>query len=185
MNINLYEQEAFNQRFGLCLECKQPNTNENWCKECNSKRFKQNFGNWTSGNECIDKFIQEAQINALNIWELLEWIPYTRLRNIEFLAQGGFSTIYRGFWLDGHIEHWDYEKQDWKRNTYKIDKQDYNVNDPKIKNPLKSDEKYVYPVVIKSLNDSSNINEDFLNEVSNLFKLIIKKFVNIIIIKFF
>jgi hypothetical protein len=165
MNINLYEQEAFNQRFGLCLECKQPNTNENWCKECNSKRFKQNFGNWTSGNECIDKFIQEAQINALNIWELLEWIPYTRLRNIEFLAQGGFSTIYRGFWLDGPIDYWDYEKQDWNRVTYKIDVQNYNVNDPKIKNPLKSND--VYPIVLKSLNDSSNINEDFLNEVSN------------------
>ncbi|EXX64677.1 Kic1p [Rhizophagus irregularis DAOM 197198w] len=162
MNISLlYEQEEFNQKFGLCPECNQPNTHVNWCKECNSKRFQKNFDNWTSGNECIDKFIQEAQLEAKNRYELLEWIPYTKLRNIKFLAQGGFSTVYRGIWLDGLITNWDYEKQDWNRDTYEIN---YEVNDPKIKNPLKSNENYAYPIVLKSLNDSSNVKEDFLNE---------------------
>ncbi|GES99228.1 kinase-like domain-containing protein [Rhizophagus clarus] len=159
-----HEQEEYNQRFGLCLECNQPNICKNWCKECNSKRFQQNFGKWTSGNEYIDKFIQEAQLEAKDRWELLEWIPYTRLRNIEFFAQGGFSTVYRGEWLDGRIDHWDYEKQEWKREIYEINKKTYNVNNPNIKNPLKSNENYVYPVVLKSLNDSSNVNDDFLYE---------------------
>jgi len=37
----------------------------------------------------------------------------------------------------------------------------------KLKILLKVMKKYRHPVVLKSLNDSSNINEDFLNEVSS------------------
>jgi hypothetical protein len=83
-----------NQRYGLCPECNRPNTFENWCKECYSKKFQQNFDNWTSWNKQIDKFIQESQLSARTWFELLEWIPCNQLRNIKFLAQGGFSTIY-------------------------------------------------------------------------------------------
>ena len=163
-NLGFYERQILNREFGLCPECNQPNTYENWCKECYSKKFQQNFGNWTSGNKSIDKFIQESQLNARFKYELLEWIPYNRLRNIKFLAQGGFSTVYEAIWLDGSIDHWDYEKQDWKLI---VDEQDYkDAINPKIKNPLKSNEKCGLFVVLKSLNDSSNINENFLNEVS-------------------
>ena len=93
-DLGFYERQILNQKFGLCPECNQPNTYKNWCKECCSKKFQQNFGNWTSGNEDIDKFIQESQLNTRYRYELLEWIPYNRLRNIKFLAQGGFSTVY-------------------------------------------------------------------------------------------
>ena len=95
-DYDFVEEIKLNQEYGLCPECNQPNTDESWCKECYSKKFQQNFGNWSSGNEHIDKFIQDAQLNARNDVELLEWIPYNRLRNIQFLAQGGFSTVYEG-----------------------------------------------------------------------------------------
>ena len=167
-DFDLVEWIRYNQKCGLCPECNQPNTYDNWCKECYSKKFQQNFGNWTSGNEHVDKFIQEAQLNVRFLFELLEWIPYNRLRNIQYLAQGGFSTVYKAIWLDGLILSWDYEKQQWKRTLAKIDEQYFeDANNPKIKNPLKHNEKYGYPVVLKSLNDSQNINEDFLNEVNN------------------
>ena len=167
-DFDIVEYYIVNRRYGLCPECNQPNTWGNWCKECYSKKFQQNFGNWTSGNEHIDKFIQEAQLNARFRHELLEWIPYNRLRNIKFLAQGGFSTVYEGIWLDGLIESWDYEKQQWKRVLDELDEQELkDANDPKIKDPLKNDEKYGCSVALKSLNDSSNINENFLDEVSN------------------
>src|SRR6266496_3031385 len=138
-DLDFYEQQILDQEFGLCPECNQPNTYYNdWCKECYSKKFQQNFGNWTSGNDHIDKFIQESQLNVRNCFELLEWIPYNRLRNIQFLAQGGFSTIYKALFLDGWIDNWDYEKQDWERSVYEIDEQDYkDAINPKIKNPLK------------------------------------------------
>src|SRR5437016_1571226 len=143
-DLEFYEQRRmFNEEFGLCPECNQPNTEDDWCKECCSKKFQQNFGNWTSGNDHVDKFIQDSQLNARDSFELLEWISYNKLRNIQFLAQGGFSTIYKAIWLDGWINKWDYEKQDWGRDVDIFDEQDYkDAFNPKIKNPLKSNEKY-------------------------------------------
>ena len=138
------------EEYGLCSECNQPNAHKNWCKECNSKRFQQNFGNWASGNEHIDKFIQYAQLNARNYLHLLEWIPYNRLRNIKFLAKGGFSTVYEGIWLDGLIEYWNYEKQDWERFINRLDEKDCkDANHPKIKNPLMNNETYGRRVALK------------------------------------
>src|SRR4051794_27612271 len=84
-------------------------------QRCNAKRFQQDFPNWTSGNKYIDSFIQETQLNAQNCSEILEWIPCDRLRNINYLARGGFSTVYVAIWLDGPINEWDYDNQQWKR----------------------------------------------------------------------
>jgi hypothetical protein len=160
-------QLAHYQIFGICIECNRPNSFEDWCKKCYSKKIQQNFDNWTSRNEQIDKFIQESQLNARNYYELLEWIPYDRLRNIKYLAQGGFSTIYKAIWLDGRVQRWNFEKQDWERCVNRLyDKYYKDANDSLIKIPLTINEKYGYQVVLKSLNDSSNIDENFLNEVS-------------------
>src|ERR1043165_8482574 len=60
-----------------------------WCKKYNSKRFQQEFSKWTSGNEYIDKFIQDTQLEAEWHWEVIEWIPYDHLRNVQYLAKGG------------------------------------------------------------------------------------------------
>ena len=76
--------------FGLCIECKQPNTGNYWCQSCNAKHFQENFKNWTSGNSDVDKLIQESQLNAKNRWEKLEWIEYDRFENIEYVAKGRF-----------------------------------------------------------------------------------------------
>jgi hypothetical protein len=133
--------------YGLCPECNKPNTDDFWCNQCNAKRFQQEFPNWTSGNNYIDNFIQETQLNARRSWHVLEWIPYNRLTNIKYLAKGGFSTVYNAIWLDGEIENWDNDKKQWRRYTYDSS----------------------HPVVIKSLNNSSNINEEFLNEVRYLY----------------
>ena len=119
-----------------------------WYNHCNAKRFQQDFPNWTCGNKYIDNFIQGTQLNVKNPWEALEWIPYNRLTNIKYLAKGGFSTVYKAIWLDGEILDWDYDKKQWKRYPY---------------------DNKGYSVVIKSLNNSSNINDEFLNEVSYLY----------------
>ncbi|RHZ86472.1 hypothetical protein Glove_50g52 [Diversispora epigaea] len=37
-----------------------------WCKQCTSKHFQNDFNKWTSGNDKIDKFFQDAQLNANN-----------------------------------------------------------------------------------------------------------------------
>src|SRR5215469_14062404 len=93
----------------LCEECNHKNTGINWCKACNSKRFEQNFENWTSGNVDIDKFIQETQQLSNSFHKVLEWIPYDRFYDVKYIAKGGFSKVYRANWMDGYITKWDKE----------------------------------------------------------------------------
>src|SRR5688500_3164046 len=114
-----------NKEGGLCSDCNQPNTYDDWCRHCNRKRFRQEFGKWTSGNVDIDEFIKDAQLRARNNTEVLEWIPYDRLRNIKYLARGGFSIIYKAIWLDGWISSWNNDEKQWKRYPTSLKSEDY------------------------------------------------------------
>jgi hypothetical protein len=118
------------------------------CKKCdhacNAIHFQQNFGNWTSGNNDIDKFIQDTQLlvhdNDYGVFKkVLEWIPYDRFYNIKYVAKGGFGKVYRANWIDGYIINW--KSGCWNR---------YNEN--------------MY-VALKSLNNSKNVTLEFMNEV--------------------
>ncbi|RHZ81983.1 hypothetical protein Glove_115g7 [Diversispora epigaea] len=51
-----------------------------------------------AGNDTIDKFIQDAQLIANNKSELIEWVPYDRLKYIKQIAKGGFGTIHLARW---------------------------------------------------------------------------------------
>ncbi|CAB4433019.1 unnamed protein product [Rhizophagus irregularis] len=73
----------------VLLQCNQYNI------ECNVKHFQQNFKNWTSGNDDIDKFIQDIQISANSTC--------------------GFGKVYRAKWIDGYIISWDDKIKNWKR----------------------------------------------------------------------
>ena len=108
---------------------------------CNSIHFQQNFKNWTSGNDDIDKFIRDAQLLTNNCHKVLEWIPYDRFYDVKYIAKGGFGKVYRANWIDGYIDKWDIKNQNRKRH-----------------NPNKF-------VALKSLNISNNITLEFLNEV--------------------
>ncbi|RHZ51624.1 hypothetical protein Glove_476g37 [Diversispora epigaea] len=102
--------------YGKCPECNQKYTFYNWCKLCNSKHFQNDFNNWTSGNDKIDKLIQDAQLNAnIGHWEVIEWIPYDRFKDVKQIGKGGFGTIHYARWIDGFIGNWDNENQQWKR----------------------------------------------------------------------
>ncbi|RHZ84213.1 hypothetical protein Glove_84g32 [Diversispora epigaea] len=78
-----------------CPECNQKwNEYSLWCKPCNSKNFQNDFNNWTSGNDKIDKFIQDAQLNANNYLSVIEWISYDRFKDFKQIGKGGFGTIH-------------------------------------------------------------------------------------------
>ncbi|PKK69001.1 hypothetical protein RhiirC2_781558 [Rhizophagus irregularis] len=82
---------------------------------CNAIHFQQNFENWTSGNNNIDKFIQHTQLMAHKNSEIsnaLEWIPYDRLDDI---VKNKFGNVYKANWINGNIKHWDDKNQNWKR----------------------------------------------------------------------
>jgi hypothetical protein len=124
-----------------CEECNRPNTVAYWCNTCNAKRFQQNFKNWTSGNDDIDKFIQHTQLSANGHFEVLEWIPYDRFYDVKYIAKGGFGNVYRATWIDGYIDFWDNRNKIWhreKRNEF---------------------------VALKSLNNSKSVTLEFINEV--------------------
>ena len=104
--------------------------------------FQQNFNKWTSENEFINKFIQKSQLDTQYTNQRLEWISYNQFKNIKFLDRGGFSIIYEAIWLDGSIDRWDNDKKNWIRTKNQ-------------------------KVVLKSLNESSNLSDKFLNEVYN------------------
>ncbi|RHZ54972.1 hypothetical protein Glove_421g51 [Diversispora epigaea] len=97
-----------------CSECNQEYSGFKWCRSCNSKHFQNDFNNWTSGNDQIDKFIQDVQLNA-NFWKLIEWIPCDRFKDVKKIGKGGFGTIHYARWIDGPIEEWDIENKQWKR----------------------------------------------------------------------
>ncbi|GBB89528.1 hypothetical protein RclHR1_16230001 [Rhizophagus clarus] len=90
-DLDFYGESIRKQIYGLCSKYNQPNTDKNWCQECSSKRFRQKFGNWTSGNEYIDNLIRDSQLKPRNTNKVLEWIPYTKLRNIKYLAKDGIT----------------------------------------------------------------------------------------------
>jgi hypothetical protein len=100
----------------ICAECNQENNNYvNWCRPCNSKHFQNDFNNWTSGNDKIDKFILDAQLNANDYFGVIEWIPYDRFKDVKQIGRGGFGTIHYARWIDGYIYDRDVENQQWKR----------------------------------------------------------------------
>ena len=128
------------KEYGLCKNCKQPPNCYLWCRLCN---FQQNFKNWTSGNPDVDKFIQKVQLKATRNAEVLEWIEYDRFENVEHLAQGVFGMIYKAIWKDGPIFRWDPKNNQWERDD-------------------------VQAVALKWLDNSQDITDEFLKEVSNL-----------------
>lgn len=125
-----------------CNECnkrrKITDENHQICHICHKMKplFKP------SGSKIIDDFIRHTQINYVRKEGKLEFIPYDQFKNLEFIAEGGFSKIYKGIWKDGPISKWDN-----KSNTRQCD----------------------YTVALKKLNDSKDITHKGLNEVRTTF----------------
>ncbi|GBC05953.1 hypothetical protein RclHR1_06520009 [Rhizophagus clarus] len=117
---------------------------------CNMIHFQHDFKNWTSGNYNVDKFIQDTQRSAHTIYEIknaLKWIPYDRFRDIEYIAKGGFGKVYKANWIDGHMDEWDNENQNWKRKGQNMF------------------------VALKVLNDSKNVTSEFMDEIALHYKV--------------
>jgi hypothetical protein len=129
-----------------CPECGQSIDEDFlYCKPCNSKHFHDNFTNWTSGDLSIDELIQDSQLNATTEFGLIEWIEYSNLENVEFIAHGGFGSVYKAIWKDGPIKKpfWNINKSEWNRYSKK-------------------------EVAIKKFRNVTSVSSEFLNEVNDL-----------------
>ena len=85
--------------FGVCPDCKEPNTGDAWCKECDPGKFLKEGK--TSGIPEIDNLIYESQLKTEDYYYNLEWIHYDRFQDIKSIGEGGFASIYSATWLDG------------------------------------------------------------------------------------
>ncbi|EXX61387.1 hypothetical protein RirG_171610 [Rhizophagus irregularis DAOM 197198w] len=102
------------------------------------EHFQQNFINWTSGNDDIDKFIQDTQLLAFKYDHILEWMPYDRFYNINYITE---KKVYKANWIDGNISYWNDENRNLEReNQHMI-------------------------VTLKKLKNSINIELEFSNEI--------------------
>jgi hypothetical protein len=98
-----------------CNECKNECLATSYCEFCIRIYLEASFTNWTSGNVDIDKLIRKCQTETLKPDMVIEWIPYDKLKNIEYLKKGGCSEIYTANWIDGRYVEWDSKNQRLKR----------------------------------------------------------------------
>ena len=94
----------------------------------------------SSGNKVIDEFIMYTINNPNESGIKMEFVPYYKFKDVEFIAEGGFSKIYKATWIDGPITDWNEKKQAFNRDGEMT-------------------------VALKELNNSENINSKELNEV--------------------
>ncbi|UZO02451.1 uncharacterized protein OCT59_020931 [Rhizophagus irregularis] len=129
-----------------CNECKIRKTideSNQLCYACRSGKYT------LSGNNVIDDFIIYTQSNNNELGGELEFVYYNKLKNIEFIAEGGFSKIYKATWINGPIYDWFKFKN----------------------NHLDNGRKNNYTVVLKKLNDSKNITSKELNELKVFYQI--------------
>jgi hypothetical protein len=111
-----------------------------WCKDCEINYMKENFFNWSSKNEEIDDLIRHTQLNASQVCDYLEWIPFETFELIKHIGSGGFSNIYSAFWMEGPRKNWDDVAQVWTRVGPTL-------------------------IVLKRLDNSLNISSSYINQV--------------------
>jgi hypothetical protein len=111
-----------------------------WCRPCQINNLKQDFANWTSGDEKIDDFIQKMQLK-INIKDniIIEWIPYNQFNNIKDIYKDDFATINLATWRNGLLNFYYCKKRH-------------------LREPNKN-------VTLKYLNNYQNDINKFLNEV--------------------
>ena len=136
--------------YSYCPDCQRQRTAAAWCKSCDIAAFKEKFPNWTSGNSKIDEFIRHTQLNAYENMDYLEWIDFDQFDLIENInKQGAFSSVYSAVWMEGPRWNFDEEAEIWTRSG-----------------PIK--------VILKRLNNSQNISQEFISQVSTFYNVLPK-----------
>src|SRR5687767_4373524 len=97
----LQENKLISRELNNCPECNKPCISFGWCKECETSAMRVNFSYWTSGNESLDELIRHTQMRATQTCDYLEFIPFEKLEMVKYIGNGGFSSVYSAFWLEG------------------------------------------------------------------------------------
>ncbi|CAB5367063.1 unnamed protein product [Rhizophagus irregularis] len=122
--------------------------------ECSkySRYLKNEFINWTSGNERIDDFIQGIQLEINDHQDVVfEWIPYNQFEfdEIEQTGKNSFMTIYSAIWKNGPL-YWNIQYEEYVRDPNRAVALKYLHN---LQNPIE--------LVINEVKKYSTKNEAF------------------------
>ncbi|CAB4381572.1 unnamed protein product [Rhizophagus irregularis] len=114
-NENTNTEEIYEYPKGdSCKVCKKKyESTFNWCVVCDIKRLQDDFPNWSSGHQELDKIIRKNQLNADSHTNYIEWIPYEKFTDIKKISEGGFGIVYSATWIEGPRWKWDDEKMQW------------------------------------------------------------------------
>ncbi|PKC61896.1 hypothetical protein RhiirA1_465870, partial [Rhizophagus irregularis] len=102
-SLNYPTQNTLKPEIKTCLEY---NKEEKFANEMHVVRhpYHKEATVTLSGNKVIDDFIISMLSNRANYENKrivnLEFVPYERFENIKFIAEGGFSKIYKATWID-------------------------------------------------------------------------------------
>ncbi|GBC17345.2 kinase-like domain-containing protein [Rhizophagus irregularis DAOM 181602=DAOM 197198] len=80
---------------------------------------------------------------------IVEWIPYSNLKNIKYLIKDEFSEIYTADWIGGIYDEWDSNKKQLKR-----------IERPEIQSPL-------VKVVLKKLINVKSASKSWFEEAKS------------------
>ncbi|RIB07329.1 kinase-like domain-containing protein [Gigaspora rosea] len=101
--------------FRTCGSCKQYNTFYAWCQTCDPKTIIQGWSNSDVIDNLVKDCIKEFQREAIMHDEVIEWIPFDRLKEIKYIAEGGYGSVFSAIWLDG-MRVTEYTDGNWVRS---------------------------------------------------------------------
>ncbi|GBB99143.1 hypothetical protein RclHR1_03430004 [Rhizophagus clarus] len=107
-----------------CSKCLFKTNFFKWCDKCKLKHFELNYGKSPSGNNEIDKILKDNYCESNSTKELIEWIPYSEFKFINFANQE-LSKLYNAIWPNDYIFDQNRNKVCWNRVTL-IDFEDLN-----------------------------------------------------------
>ncbi|CAB4446214.1 unnamed protein product [Rhizophagus irregularis] len=142
--IRMARTPAYSNQAQQCFVCNRPYVFLKWCKFCDIEQFKKQFSNWGSGNPEFDKIIHDSQLSIKYPNGFIQWIPYEKFVNVEFVGRGAYANVYKANWVEG-LGTWDYALG--KRVRY-----------PNT------------PVALKELKNSIHVGKEFLEEVTAYIK---------------
>lgn len=98
-----------------CRKCHQVCDNLNSCEFCIRNFLEAHFEKWTSENEELDEWIESCQKNIRRPDNIIEWIPYSNLQDIQYASEGGMYHKMKALWTEGRYVSWDFSRQELKR----------------------------------------------------------------------
>ncbi|RIA79161.1 kinase-like domain-containing protein [Glomus cerebriforme] len=124
-----------------CHKC----LNEKFCKPCFERQYEKTQKDFSSGNESLDNLVKYVRYSEDGNISFLQWIPFDRLKDVNYLTKGGGGTTFTATWLDGRYLRWNHDEKRWLR-----------TGETK--------------VVIKTLKDSQTKLNDYAAELDAYFK---------------